>query len=153
MPPEVSAASGLNAMAHAVEALCAPDRSPITSVLAEKAVHNLASALPAVVADGTGVEGRTDALRGAWLCGACLGATMGLHHKLCHIFGGAFDLPHAATHAVLLPHVSEYMLAREPEARAALKRALSGESADAIATLADRIGVPRTLAEPRCARR
>jgi maleylacetate reductase len=78
---------------------------------------------------------------------------MGLHHKLCHIFGGAFDLPHAATRGVLLPHVFEYILAREPEARAALKRVLGGEPADAIATLADRIGVPRTLAETRCARR
>jgi maleylacetate reductase len=148
LPTDVSATSGLNAMAHAVEALYARDRSPITSLFAEEGVRSLASALPAVVDDGNDLQARSDALRGAWLCGACLGATtMGLHHKLCHVLGGTFDLPHAATHAVLLPHVAAHMLAREPEAEAVLARALGGDPVDAIVTLADRIGAPRTLGE------
>jgi maleylacetate reductase len=148
LPPDVSATSGLNAMAHAVEARYAPDRSPVMSLFAEEGVRSLASALPAVVADGSDIGARSDALRGAWLCGACLGATtMGLHHKLCHVFGGTFDLPHAATHAVLLPHVAAYILAREKDAEAALARALGGEPAAAIAALAERIGAPRTLGE------
>jgi maleylacetate reductase len=148
LPPMVSAASGINAIAHAVEALYAPDRSPVTSLFAEEGVRSLASALPALVADGDDIGARTAALRGAWLCGACLGATtMGLHHKLCHVFGGTFDLPHAETHAVLLPHVAAYMLARDSAANAALTRALGGEPAAAIAALADHVGVPRTLGE------
>jgi maleylacetate reductase len=148
LPPDVSVTSGLNAMAHAVEALYAPDRSPITSLFAEEGVRSLASALPALVADGCDIDARSDALRGAWLCGACLGATsMGLHHKLCHVLGGTFDLPHAATHAVLLPHVAAYMLPHEPEADAALMRALGDEPVAALFALAGRIGVPHTLAE------
>jgi maleylacetate reductase len=148
LPADVSAASGLNAVAHAVEALYAPDRSPITSLWAEDAVKTMASALPAVVSNGADVAARSAALRAAWLCGACLGATtMGLHHKLCHVFGGTFDLPHAATHAVLIPHVASYMIAREPEAAAALSRALGDDPVTALHELADLTGAPRTLGE------
>jgi maleylacetate reductase len=142
----VSATSGFNALAHAVEALYAADRSPITSLLAEEGVRSLASALPSVVDDGSDLEARTVALRGAWLCGSCLGSTtMGLHHKLCHVFGGAFDLPHAGVHAVLLSYVAAYMLAREKEAAASLRRALGAEPVGALIALAQRVGVPRTL--------
>jgi maleylacetate reductase len=149
LPAEVSATSGLNAMAHAMEALYAPDRSPITSLMAEEGARSLASALAAVVADGSDLDPRAEALRGAWLCGACLGATtMGLHHKLCHVLGGTFDLPHAATHAVVLPHVAAFMLANEPEARAALQRALGTSTpAQGFSELAERLGAPRSLAE------
>lgn len=148
LPADVSAASGFNALAHAVEALYAPDRSPITSLFAEEGVRSLSSALPAVVSDGSNVAARSDALRGAWLCGVCLGSTtMGLHHKLCHVFGGTFDLPHAATHAVLLPHVIAYILTDEPEAEAALTRALGGDPVHQMITLAAHIGNPRSLGE------
>jgi maleylacetate reductase len=148
LPPDVSATSGFNALAHAVEALYAPDRSPITALWAEGAVRAIASALPAVVRDGSDLDARSQALQGAWLCGACLGATtMGLHHKLCHVFGGTFDLPHAATHAVLLPHVVAYMLPRAPEAAAALTRVLGAHPGDALQELAARTGVPHTLGE------
>ena len=149
LPSGVSATSGLNAMAHAMEALYAPDRSPITSLMAEEGVRSLAASLPTVVAHGFDLAARTDALRGAWLCGACLGATtMGLHHKLCHVLGGTFDLPHADTHAVVLPHVAAYMLATEPEAEAALQRALGmAAPAQGFSALADRLGAPRSLAE------
>ena len=149
LPAEVSATSGLNAMAHAMEALYAPDRSPITSLMAEEGVRSLAAALPAVVADGADLDARAEALRGAWLCGACLGATtMGLHHKLCHVLGGTFDLPHAATHAVVLPHVAAFMLATEPEANSALQRALgTAAPAQGFSALANTLGAPRSLAE------
>jgi maleylacetate reductase len=72
---------------------------------------------------------------------------MGLHHKLCHVLGGTFDLPHAATHAVLIPHVASYMLAREPEATAVLTRALGDNPVTALHELAECTGVPRTLGE------
>ncbi|MFF1611837.1 maleylacetate reductase and hydroxyquinol 1,2-dioxygenase domain-containing protein [Amycolatopsis sp. NPDC058278] len=106
LPVPVSAASGLNALAHAVEARYAPDANPMTDLLAAEATKLLMNALPRIAADPSDVDARTDALRGAWLAGTCLDAvSMGLHHRLCHHLGGKFGLPHAETHAVLLPHV------------------------------------------------
>ncbi|MBE8519743.1 iron-containing alcohol dehydrogenase [Amycolatopsis sp. H6(2020)] len=106
LPVPVSAASGLNALAHAVEARYAPDADPMTDLLAADAIRLLTSALPRIAADPSDVDARTDALRGAWLAGTCLDAVqMGLHHRLCHHLGGKFGLPHAETHAVLLPYV------------------------------------------------
>lgn len=149
LPVEVSAASGLNAMAHAVEALYAPEGSPVIAAWAEHAVRDLAQALPAIAADPADPLVRVEALRGAWLCGACLGVTtMGLHHKLCHVLGGRLDLPHAQTHAVLLPHVAAYNLDAVPTARRALGRALGvGSPALGLAELAARLGVPTSLAQ------
>jgi maleylacetate reductase len=149
LPQNVSGTSGLNAIAHAVEALYAPDRSPIMSLLAEDGVRSLARSLPRVVADGSDLDARSDALRGAWFCGACLGATtMGLHHKICHVLGGTFDLPHAETHAVVLPYVAAMRLAEEPDAAAAMRRALETDSpAQALADLAAWVGAPTSLAE------
>ncbi|MFJ9908191.1 maleylacetate reductase [Streptomyces sp. NPDC101152] len=149
LPVEVSVTSGFNAVAHAVEALYAPDASPIVSVMAEEAVRSLATALPAVAADPLDIDARTDALRGAWLCGACLGATtMSLHHKLCHILGGTFDLPHAATHTVLLPYVAALNLPAAPAADQSLRRALDTDAVPTrLAHLATALGAPRSLAE------
>ena len=96
LPAGLSATSGMNAIAHAVEGLYAPDASPIISLMAEEGVRALATALPRVVADGADIDARAEAQYGAWLCGAVLGATtMSLHHKLCHTLGGTLDLPHA----------------------------------------------------------
>src|SRR6185312_3310989 len=96
LPVGLSVTSGMNAIAHAVEALYAQDANPITSLMAEEAIRALARALPVIVADPCNVEARSDALYGAWLCGVCLGTVgMALHHKLCHTLGGTFDLPHA----------------------------------------------------------
>jgi maleylacetate reductase len=149
LPASVSATSGLNAMAHAVEALYAPDVSPVVSAMAEQGVRDLAAALP-VIADRPGdVAARAACLQGAWLCGACLGATtMGLHHKLCHVLGGMLDLPHAETHAVVLPHVAAYNLPAAPSAAAALRRALAtDDAAGALAGLGARLGTPVGLCD------
>ncbi|MFD3456469.1 maleylacetate reductase [Streptomyces sp. NPDC058691] len=148
MPPALSATSGVNAMAHAVEALYAPDATPIVSLMAEEGVRALADALPRVVAGPADPEARADALYGAWLCGACLGATtMGLHHKLAHVLGGTFNLPHSETHTVLLPYVLAFNSAAAPGASAALRRALSTDDpAAALYTLGGRLGAPRSLA-------
>ncbi|WP_327000464.1 maleylacetate reductase [Dactylosporangium sp. NBC_01737] len=150
LPPGLSATSGINAIAHAVEGLYAPDASPIISLMAEEGVRALAAALPAVVADGTDLDARGDAQYGAWLCGAVLGATtMSLHHKLCHALGGALDLPHAQTHTVVLPHALAYNAPAAPRAVAALARALggAGDPAHALWALAGRLGAPRSLRE------
>ncbi|MCX5268258.1 maleylacetate reductase [Streptomyces sp. NBC_00199] len=148
MPAAQSAASGMNAMAHAVEALYAPDASPVVALMARDGVRALARALPDVVADPTGPAARGSALYGAWLCGACLGATsMGLHHRLCHVLGGAFGLPHAETHAVVLPHVLAFNAPSAPSATAALRRALEvADPARELYELGGRLGVPRSLA-------
>ena len=105
LPPSLTVTSGLNAMAHAAEALYAPDRNPIVSLMAADAIRALCLALPAIARNPDDRDARASALYGAWLCGAALGGTsMALHHKLCHVLGGSFDTPHAETHAILLPH-------------------------------------------------
>jgi maleylacetate reductase len=150
LPPGLSAASGLNAVAHAVEGLYAPDANPVVSLMAEEGVRALAAALPAVVADGTDLDARAEAQYGAWLCGAVLGATtMSLHHKLCHTLGGTLDLPHAQTHTVVLPHALAHNAPAAPEAVTALTRALGGapDPARALWDLAGRLGAPRSLRE------
>jgi len=150
LPAGISAASGLNAMAHAVEALYAPDTSPIISLMAEEGVRAFMAALPAVIADGTDLTARTQALYGAWLCGACLGATaMSLHHKLCHVLGGSLDLPHAQTHAIVLPYALAYNEAHAPAARAALQRAMATEQQPSVAVwkMAQTLPIPHSLSE------
>ena len=105
LPAKLSATSGMNSIAHAVEALYAENRNPITSMMAEECIRAFGRALPKVMDKPKDREARSDALYGAWLGGACLGAVgMALHHKLCHVLGGSFGLPHAETHTVVLPH-------------------------------------------------
>lgn len=147
LPAAVSGPSGLNAIAHAVEALYAPNGTPVISAMAERGVRDLAAALPLVVADGSDGSARSLALEGAWLCGACLGATtMGLHHKLCHVLGGMLDLPHAQTHAIVLPHVAAFNLPAAPEADVVLRRALGTDDVpSALGALARAVGVPDGL--------
>jgi maleylacetate reductase len=149
LPPATSATSGLNALAHAVEALYAQDANPITSLLAGDAIRALAAALPKIVVAPGDLAARTDALRGAWLAGTCLGSVgMALHHKLCHVLGGSFDLPHAETHAVVLPHAIAYNRAAAPDAMAQISRALGGgDAADAVFDLSRAVGAPSSLAE------
>nr|WP_165922085.1 maleylacetate reductase [Pseudonocardia endophytica] len=151
MPPELSVVSAINALAHSAEALYAPDGSPIVSVMAEESA--LAAGLPRVVKDPTDVDGRSDTLYGAWLAGACLGATtMGLHHKLCHTLGGALNLPHAPTHTVVLPYVLAFNAGRAPDAMAALGRALGRPAPGAVRDLAVSLGAPTSLRELGAAR-
>jgi maleylacetate reductase len=150
LPAELSAVSGMNAIAHAVEGLYAPDATPIVSLMAEEGVRALAAALPRVVGNGADLEARGEAQYGAWLCGAVLGATtMSLHHKLCHALGGALDLPHAQTHTVVLPHALSYNQPAAPQAVRALSRALGGvtDPAGELWALAGRLGAPRSLRE------
>ena len=148
LPAGMSATSGINAIAHAVEGLYAPDATPIISLMAEEGVRALTAALPRVVADGADLDGRSEAQYGAWLCGAVLAATtMSLHHKLCHTLGGTLDLRHAATHTVVLPHALAYNQPAAPVAVAALSRALGGvpDPARELWDLAGRLGAPRSL--------
>jgi maleylacetate reductase len=148
LPPEVAAASGVNAMAHAVEALYARERNPIISMIAQEAIRALARALPQIVSGGAlAREPREDALYGAWLGGVCLGSVgMALHHKLCHVLGGLFNLPHAETHAILLPHAFAYNAAAAPAASSAVASALGvADASNGLYRLARRLGLPQSL--------
>ncbi|MFC6008418.1 maleylacetate reductase [Angustibacter luteus] len=148
LPVEVSVTSGMNALAHAAEALYAPDRSPVVSLMADDGIRRLVRALPRIVSAPTDLGARTSALYGAWLCGACLGATtMSLHHRLCHALGGVSSLPHAATHTVVLPHVLALNLPAVPDVASRLEQALGGPgSAGAqLYELAALLGAPSSL--------
>jgi len=142
-----TAVSGINAIAHAIEALYAQDGNPVTSMLAEEGIRRFARSLPKLVASPSDREARSDALYAAWLCGTCLNAvSMGLHHKLCHTLGGMFDLPHAETHTVILPHAAAYNAPAAPEALQCAARALGADDAAAgLFDLATRLGAPTSL--------
>jgi maleylacetate reductase len=148
LSPEVSAASGMNAIAHCVEALYAVDGNPVASLVAETGLRTLARSLPDVVRDPTALAARGDVLYGSHLAGRALDLTsMGLHHRLCHVLGGSFGLPHALTHAIVLPYVVAY---NAPAATAALRVvAVALGSPDAwtgLFTLNRGLGLTRTLA-------
>ena len=149
LPPDTSATSGVNALAHAVEALYAHDAPPLAGLLAEEAIGVLARALPRVVEAPRSLPDRSEALYGAHLAGWALDlATMGLHHKLAHVLGGTFRLPHALVHAILLPHVVAFNEPAAPEAMARIARALGSESAPAgLRRLNRTVGISATLKE------
>jgi maleylacetate reductase len=149
LPPGLSATSGLNAIAHAVEALYARDRNPIISMMATEGVRALAKSLPVIVREPENIDARSEAQYGAWLCGTCLGAVgMALHHKLCHTLGGTFNLPHAETHTAVLPHALRYNAPLVPDAIDLLSDALDNtDPARALFDLAGLLEAPRSLRE------
>jgi alcohol dehydrogenase class IV len=147
LPAKIAGPSGMNAMAHCVEALYAQDANPIISLLAIEGIRALARSLPLVVGEPNNLESRADALYGAWLGGTVLGAVgMALHHKLCHTLGGSFNLPHAEVHTVILPYATAYNQEAVPEAMRAVAEALGSKSAaQGIYDLSVRIGAPIAL--------
>jgi maleylacetate reductase len=149
LPRSVAGPSGMNALAHCVEALYAPEISPATASMAEEGIRALAASLPAVARGGAGEEAREGALYGAWLAGSALGAAqMGLHHRICHALGGSFGLPHAETHAVVLPHAAAFNAPAAPAARARAARALGADdAAGALFDLGAALGCPSSLRE------
>ena len=148
MPALLSATSGMNSIAHCVEALYAEEANPIVSMMAEDGIRALAQSLPVVVKEPANLEARAQALYGAWLGGIALGSVgMALHHKLCHTLGGTFNLPHAETHTVVLPHAAAYNAPAAPEAMARAARALGAPSApEGLYDLAASLGAPLSLA-------
>jgi alcohol dehydrogenase class IV len=146
LPVPMSVSSGLNAMAHAVEGLYAQDANPVMSLMAVEGIRGLQSALPAIVRMPQDIEARSEALYGSWLCGAVLGAVgMSLHHKLCHTLGGAFDLPHAETHAILLPHTAAFNAPAASEALGPAAALFGGDLGGGLHDFATAIGAPLAL--------
>jgi len=147
LPVAMSVTSGINAIAHCVEALYARDANPIISLIAVEGIRVLAGSLPEIVKQPDQLEARSNALYGAWLGGVSLGSVgMALHHKLCHTLGGTFSLPHAETHTVVLPHAVAYNTSDAPTAMERIARALGARSAaDGLYDLAASLGAPVSL--------
>jgi maleylacetate reductase len=152
LPPDVTAASGFNALAHGVEALYAPGTDPVVALHAEAGIRALVEGLTGAVDDPADLGARSTALHGAHLAGRALAvAGTAVHHKLCHVLGGSFGLDHGRTHAVVLPHVVRALVPVEPEALARVALALggpadAGAAAGLLHDLADRLGAPTSLA-------
>lgn len=149
LPVGMTVTSALNAMAHAAEGLYAKDRTEQTTRLALDGLQAFVTGLPKVVANPGDILAREDTQRGAWACGTVLGQVgMALHHKLCHTLGGSFNLPHAETHAIILPHAVAYNAVAVPELLAPIAEML-GESAPGLALwkFAKDAGSPMALRE------
>jgi alcohol dehydrogenase class IV len=174
LPVGLSMTSSVNAIAHAgmfcfipsvfsplislvdtdegkqiVESLYAPDTNPIIQLLAIDGIRNLAQALPTIKTDPLDIEARQKAQYGAWLCAICLGSTkMSLHHKICHVLGGTFNLPHAETHTVVLPHALAFNAPAAPRAMELLAQALpegKGDAVKGLNLLLEKLDMPRDL--------
>ncbi len=153
LPAEVAVASGFNALAHCVDSLWAPATDPVDVALALEGARALARHLPRVAAAPDDTDGVAGCLYGAYLAGvAFASAGSGLHHKVCHVLGGMFDLPHAQTHAVVLPHVLAFNAPAVPELATRLAEALGGDggggpvaASAALAGLRRATGAPRSL--------
>jgi maleylacetate reductase len=145
LPAAVTAASAMNAIAHCVEGLWATERTPVTVAYATEAMRRFGAHLSRAVANGADAEARAECLVAAWLAGTVLTGGTGLHHKLAHVLGG-YGLPHAETHAIILPHVARFNLAAAPDARARLADALgTDDPAEALARMVKGSPIPQRL--------
>lgn len=147
LPTELSVTSAVNALAHAVEAIYAPDSTPMVGLIAQASTTALLAGIEGVAQDPADSNARARLTYGAWLAGSCLEATtMSLHHKLCHILGGSFDLPHAWAHTVVLPYVMSFNVVPGAAAHTELATAFGDvEPASALLRLLDRVGYRRSL--------
>ncbi|MDE4133668.1 maleylacetate reductase [Phaeobacter sp. QD34_3] len=149
LPVAMTVTSALNAIAHAAEALYARDRNPLSTALAVEGMRAFAESLPRVIQAPDRLDARGETLYGAWLCGTVLGQVgMALHHKLCHTLGGSFDLPHAETHAIILPHAIAYNAAAVPDLLTPVTEIFGGETPGAaLHGFAAGCGAPLKLAD------
>jgi len=149
LPAFISGPSGLNAIAHSVEALYAEQANPIISMMAEDSIRALGKALPRIAEAPDDIEARGEALYGSWLAGACLGSVgMAIHHKICHTLGGTFDLSHADIHALMIPYSAAYNREAASDAMARVARALGGHDGPrALYALMQNVAVKKSLKE------
>jgi alcohol dehydrogenase class IV len=149
LPPSATGPSGMNALAHCVEALYAEDENPISSIVAEEGIKALVRGIPGSIHSPMDLEARSEALYGAFLAGAALAAVgMALHHRICHVLGGTFGLSHGDVNAVVLPHAARFNQDAAPEALERAARALgAADAATALFDFALSIGAPTSLAQ------
>jgi maleylacetate reductase len=147
-PVEVSAQTGMNALAHCVEAAWSPRRTPEAEALALAGARRLAAALPLVVDDPGDLAVRAAVLEGAVLAGRCLqNASMGVHHGLAQLLGGRTGIAHGLANAVLLAHSIRFNAPAAPDAVARIGEAVGGDAADAVAALVARLGIASQLGD------
>jgi maleylacetate reductase len=154
LPVDMSVASGLNGLAHCIDSMWGPRADPINAALAAEGIRALSQGLPLIAAEPASFEGREQALYGAYLSAAAFAsAGSGLHHKICHVLGGTFNLPHAQTHATVLPYVLAFNAPHAPEAAARIAAAFGSDgsgAADALAGLQElrpRLAAPKALSD------
>lgn len=149
LPLGLAVHSGLNALAHAVDSLWAPRADPINRALASEGMRALVPGLRALRADVDDLGAREQVLYGTYLASVALAsAGAGMHHKICHVLGGTFDLPHAPTHAVVLPYVAAFNAPADPDSAARITAALGApEAGPGLWDLARELGAPGSLAE------
>src|SRR5215469_6354188 len=147
LPVDLSVASGLNALAHSVDAMWAPKADPINAALAAEGIRSLAAGLPKVVTDPADLNGREMALYASYLSAvAFASAGSGLHHKICHVLGGAYNLPHAQTHAVVLPYVLAFNAPAAPQAEQRIAAAFgTAHGIDGLQALRTELDAPHAL--------
>jgi len=147
LPIDLSIASGMNGMAHCVDSMWAPRTDPLARSLAEEGIRALARGLRGIAIDGSNIESREWALFGAYASASSFSsAGSGLHHKICHVLGGRFNLPHAQTHTVILPHVLAFNVVASPEADERISRALGAQTAlGGLTRLYEELNAPRAL--------
>lgn len=147
MPARLAGASGMNALAHCLEALWSAGANPITASLAVDGGRRLVEGLPRVVDDPADVESHGNNLIGACLAGVALAqAGIAVHHRTAHVLGGGWKLPHAETHAALLPHSTALVAERAPDALVHAARIMGDpDPAGAVFALLDRLRLPTAL--------
>ena len=148
LPVDMSVASGLNALAHSVDAMWAPNTDPIVAALAAEGIRALNEGLPRVAANPDDLAGREEALYASYVSAvAFASAGSGLHHKICHVLGGKYNLPHAQTHAIVLPYVLAFNAPAAPEAEGRIKGSFgSGSALGGLEQLRAALNAPRALA-------
>ncbi len=149
LPVEMSVASGLNGMAHCVDSLWAPKADPINAALAGEGIRALSAGLPKIVEDSQSIEGRDEALYGAYLSAVSFAsAGSGLHHKICHVLGGTFNLPHAQTHATILPYVLAFNAPYAPGAEQRMAAAFGTQTGlEGLQQLREKVNAPARLSD------
>jgi alcohol dehydrogenase class IV len=148
MPGRLAAASGMNALAHCLEALWSAGANPITTSLAVDGGRRLVDGLPRVVDDTGNIDAHAGNLIGACLAGVALAqAGIAVHHRTCHVLGGGWKLPHAETHAAVLPHSTALVSTSAPAALARAAGMLGGSDPPvAVFGLLQRLSLPTALA-------
>jgi maleylacetate reductase len=148
LPVPLTVTSALNAIAHAMEAFYAPDRNPVVEAMCRDAMRAFKTALPVLISDPMNRDARGEALYAAWCCSTALGqVTMALHHKLAHVLGGSFGMPHAETHAVLLPHTTAYNARVVPTLLTPISDVFGTPAGAGLWDFAKSIGAPLRLAD------
>ncbi|ANE03729.1 maleylacetate reductase [Corynebacterium crudilactis] len=149
LPVEMSVASGLNGMAHCIDSLWAPHADPINALMAAEGIRALSAGLPKIVADPQDISGRDEVLYGAYFAAVSFAsAGSGLHHKICHVLGGTFNLPHAQTHATVLPYVLAFNAPFAPDAEQRTAAAFGTDTAlEGLQKLRAQVGAPQRLSD------